>query len=83
MINIDHYRAIGPRWWMRGRTTSGLANSIINLILDMATGKLSESWTDVSKAAIAEAILALTKLDESLRIPQQCIKTPTVSGSDI
>lgn len=52
---------------------------MIALIQDMATGKLSEAWSAVTKAAIAEAILALTKLDEGLRIPQLCIKTPAVS----
>lgn len=59
--------------------TSSLANNVISLIQDMAVGNLSEGWTNVTKAAIAEAILALTKLDETLRVPQPCIKTPAVS----
>lgn len=59
--------------------SGSLASSVIALIQDMATGNLSEAWSAVSKAAIAEAILALTKLDEGLRIPQLCIKTPAVS----
>ena len=42
-------------------------------------GCLSETWATVTKAAIAEAILALTKLDETVRVPQTCVKTPTVS----
>ncbi|KAL5012682.1 hypothetical protein ScPMuIL_011233 [Solemya velum] len=71
-------RATGPRWWLRGRMTSAQANSIIILIQDMAAGHLSESWATVTKAAIAEAILGLTKLDESIRIPQTCIKTPSL-----
>lgn len=70
--------ATGPRWWMRGSMTSSLANNVISLLQDMAQGNLSDAWTDVTKAAIAEAILALTKLDESLRIPQHCTKTPTL-----
>jgi len=42
-------------------------------------GKLSESWAAVTKSAVAENILALTKLDETLRQASECIKTPTVS----
>ena len=41
-------------------------------------GKLSETWTDVTKAAIGEAILAVTKMEESLRQNQAFMKTPTV-----
>ncbi|KAL4230611.1 E3 ubiquitin-protein ligase mycbp2 [Mactra antiquata] len=70
--------ASGPRWWLRGRMSSGLAINVISLIQDMASGNLSEAWTSVTKAAIAEAILALTKLDENLRLPQPCIKTPAI-----
>lgn len=42
-------------------------------------GQLSETWAPVTKAAIAEAILNLTKLGEKYRDPQVCLKTPTVS----
>ena len=31
------FSATGPRWWLRGRMTEGLANNIIALIQDMAT----------------------------------------------
>lgn len=43
-------------------------------------GKLSESWATNTKAAIAEAILNMTKLEERHRDPQTCVKTPTVSS---
>ncbi|KAK6172343.1 hypothetical protein SNE40_016020 [Patella caerulea] len=66
------------RWWLRGEMSSGLANSVMTLIQDMATGKFSDMWAVVTKAAIAEAILNLTKLDEVLRTPEMCIKTPTL-----
>ena len=33
----------------------------------------------MTKAAIGEAILAATKMEESLRQPQSFMKTPTVS----
>ena len=44
----------------------------------MAGGKLTEAWASVTKSAIAEAILGLTKLPENLRTPTECIKTSTV-----
>ena len=42
-------------------------------------GKLSDVWANVTKAAIAEAILNLTKLDAKHRGPDVCPTTPTVS----
>ena len=45
----------------------------------MLQGKLSEVWANVTKAAIAEAILNLTKLDAKHRGPDVCPTTPTVS----
>lgn len=41
-------------------------------------GKLSEKWTAITKAAIAEAILNLTRLDEVFRTPSNCVKTTTL-----
>ena len=41
-------------------------------------GSLSEVWAPVVKAAIAEGIVALTKLPEEKRSVDQLIKTPTV-----
>nr|AOV18880.1 myc binding protein 2 [Lymnaea stagnalis] len=70
--------AKSARWWMRGKMDSGLAASIMELVKDMAAGKLSESWATNTKAAIAEAILNMTKLDEAHRDPQNCVKTPTL-----
>ena len=44
-------------------------------------GKLSDLWATVTKGAIAEAVLSLTKLDEARRQPAECIKTHTVGAS--
>lgn len=66
------------RWWLRGKINESLANNVITLIQDMASGQLSETWAPVTKAAIAEAILNLTKLGEKYRDPQVCLKTPTL-----
>ncbi|XP_076385847.1 MYC binding protein highwire isoform X12 [Megachile rotundata] len=68
---------VGSRWWLRGCMTRKLAEVIIQLLKDMAAGKLSEAWASVTKAAIAENILNLTRLDEKNRDPSECLKTPT------
>lgn len=39
---------------------------------------MSEAWASVTKAAIAENILNLTRLDEKSRDPTECLKTPTL-----
>lgn len=44
-------------------------------------GKISSEWAKVTKGAIAERVLSLTKLDEPKRAPALCIKTNTVSTS--
>ncbi|KAG1690694.1 E3 ubiquitin-protein ligase MYCBP2 [Nymphon striatum] len=67
---------VGSRWWLRGYISRKLAEDIIILLKDMAAGKLSSTWAAVTKDAIAENILALTKLDASCRNPSECIKTP-------
>ncbi|CAB3381481.1 Hypothetical predicted protein [Cloeon dipterum] len=66
------------RWWMRGCNSRKLSEGIISLLKDMAAGKLSEAWADVTKGAVAENILNLTKLPESSRSPQQCLASPTL-----
>ena len=39
---------------------------------------MSEVWSAVTKAGIAEAVLALTKLDEDRRSSLDCLQTPSV-----
>jgi len=41
-------------------------------------GKLSEEWASVTKAAIAENILNLTRLDEKSRDSTECLRSPTL-----
>lgn len=71
----DH---LGGRWWLRGCMSRKLAECIIQLLKDMASGKLSEGWASVTKNAIAQNILNLTRLEEKYRTPTECIKTPTL-----
>lgn len=69
---------IGARWWLRGCMARRLAEVIIQLLKDMAAGKLTEAWATVTKGAIAENILNLTKLEERYRTPAECLRTPTL-----
>ena len=41
-------------------------------------GKFSDKWSLVTKAAIAESILNLTRLDEIFRSHENCVKTATL-----
>ncbi|KAF5304151.1 hypothetical protein FQA39_LY01936 [Lamprigera yunnana] len=66
------------RWWLRGSTSRKLAEVIVHLLKDMAGGKLSEPWANVTKGAIAENILNLTQLTDEQRVPTTCLHTPTL-----
>ncbi|KAI9557068.1 hypothetical protein GHT06_016866 [Daphnia sinensis] len=69
---------LGSRWWMRGHMPHRVAESIIQLVRNMASDSLSEVWSAVTKAGIAEAVLSLTKLEEDCRTPPDCLRTPSV-----
>ncbi|XP_031781072.1 E3 ubiquitin-protein ligase MYCBP2 isoform X6 [Nasonia vitripennis] len=69
---------VGVRWWLRGCITRKLAEEIIQLLKDMASGKLSDAWAAVTKAAIAENILNLTRMDDKNRDPTKCLRSPTL-----
>lgn len=69
---------LNQRWFLKGCISMKQSENIINLIKDMSGGKLGENWARVTKAAIAESILNLTRLDEIYRNPEICLKTPTL-----
>ncbi|GAB6023050.1 hypothetical protein CHUAL_007142 [Chamberlinius hualienensis] len=69
---------LGARWCLRGCISRKLAEVIIQLLHDMATGKLTEAWASITKGAVAENVLNLTKLIERYRNPSDCLKTPTL-----
>ncbi|KAK0177727.1 hypothetical protein PV328_001747 [Microctonus aethiopoides] len=69
---------VGSRWWLRGFMARKLSEVIIQLLKDMAAGKLSDTWAQITKSAIAENILNLTRLDEKHRDPTECLRTPTL-----
>lgn len=68
----------GPRWWLRGTMTKKIAEEIINLLKDMTAGQISVEWAAITKSAVAEAILNLTRLDEGHRDPTECLKYPVL-----
>lgn len=39
---------------------------------------MSDVWANITKGAVAENILNLTCLSEEQRVPQVCLKTPTL-----
>ncbi|XP_033112056.1 E3 ubiquitin-protein ligase MYCBP2-like [Anneissia japonica] len=77
-INGTEETAGNKRWWIRGVMSHGIAESTITLIKDIAMGKLGDLWASVCKAAVAEALLALTRIEESKRVPAECLKTHTL-----
>lgn len=66
------------RWWFRGTISIQLAETIISLLKDLSAGKLTKEWAAVTKSAIAEPVLILSHLSDSLRNPTDCLKTPTL-----
>ena len=68
----------GPRWWLRGTMTKKIAEEIIHLLKDMTCGGINNEWADITKSAVAEAILNLTRIDEGHREPTECLKYPVL-----
>uniref|UniRef100_A0A6I8T0D8 E3 ubiquitin-protein ligase MYCBP2 n=1 Tax=Xenopus tropicalis TaxID=8364 RepID=A0A6I8T0D8_XENTR len=75
IFNSSYLRRGESHWWMKGSTPTQISEIIIKLIKDMAAGHLSEAWSRVTKNAIAETIIALTKMEEEYRSPVRCIAT--------
>ncbi|PIK37591.1 putative E3 ubiquitin-protein ligase MYCBP2 [Apostichopus japonicus] len=65
-------------WYLRGTMPFSLAEQMINLIKDMSKGELSIPWTDVTKSAIAEVVLSLTRIPETVRKPVLCLQESTL-----
>ncbi|KAJ8027887.1 E3 ubiquitin-protein ligase MYCBP2 [Holothuria leucospilota] len=67
VVSHDH-------WYLRGTMSSNLAEQIISLIKDMSKGEISSAWTDITKSAVAEAVLSLTRIPENVREPVKCLQ---------
>jgi len=70
--------SVGSRWWMRGTLPKKISEEIISLLKDMTEGKLSEEWSAITKSAIAENILNLTRLEGRHRDSSECLRQPVV-----
>ncbi|XP_062141939.1 E3 ubiquitin-protein ligase highwire-like [Drosophila sulfurigaster albostrigata] len=77
-VKKESKRNLNQRWFLNGIISTKQAESIIGLIRDLASGKLSEKWSQITKAAIAESVLNLTRLEEIYRTPEHCTKTATL-----
>ena len=63
---------------MRGSMSKKISEDIIRLLKDMTLGKLNDDWAVITKSAIAENILNLTKLEEKHRDAPECLKYPVL-----
>ncbi|XP_053668136.1 E3 ubiquitin-protein ligase highwire [Anopheles marshallii] len=67
------------RWYLRGSIAAKQAESIIALVRDMASGKLSERWATACRSAVASCLLNVTQLEEEYRrSADTCICTATL-----
>ena len=67
------------RWYLKGCMSRKMADMVISLLKDMSNGKISDSWTSVTRNAISEAILNIVKLPKDMRSsPSESIKCPTL-----
>jgi E3 ubiquitin-protein ligase MYCBP2 len=58
--------------------TKKIAEEIILLLKDMTAAAISTEWADITKSAVAEAILNLTRIEEAHREPGECLKEPAL-----
>jgi hypothetical protein len=67
------------RWFLKGCMSRKMAEMVITLLKDMASGKLGDKWTSVTRNAVCESILNLTKLSKELRSsPNEVIRNPVL-----
>nr|XP_026691648.1 E3 ubiquitin-protein ligase MYCBP2 [Ciona intestinalis] len=68
-----------PTWWMHGTIQDkSIVESVIKLLKDMSAGQIGLNWSSVTKCAVSEAILPLTRLSEMERESEHCLATPTL-----
>ena len=67
------------RWYMRGPMSQEVAFEVVKLIKEMTKGALGNQWQGIVKAAVGQAVLHLTKVHESVRVPDPGMHSQTVS----
>lgn len=55
-----------------------MSHSVIGLLKEMLAGVFGPDWAAVARISLIEKILNLTHLSESTRLPERCIRTPTL-----
>lgn len=84
VVSVTLGTAIHPRekmerrWWLRGRMSRKLAEEMMSVIREMSTGKVSEEWMRVTRGAISDSIINLTRIPETDRVSGTCFKSPTL-----
>ncbi|ODN02467.1 E3 ubiquitin-protein ligase MYCBP2 [Orchesella cincta] len=63
-------------WFLRGEGEIQLANAVVKLIKDMCEESFSLEWSKVSKQAVADSVLYLTKIDSQNRNSTECLNSP-------
>ena len=67
------------RWYLQGSIHKEVGSEVVTLLKDMTSGGLGAGWQGVSKAAIGQAVLHLTKVNEDARVPNPGMYSQTVS----
>ena len=57
-----------------------VAVEVVKLIKEMTKGSLGNQWQGIVKSAVGQALLQLTKVHESVRVPDPGMYSQTVSG---
>ncbi|CAG4984339.1 unnamed protein product, partial [Parnassius apollo] len=65
-------------WFMRGSTTKKHAHLVSKLLLDMAEDKVSMSWGEETRKALATYASQVAQVSEAERRPDRCIASPTM-----
>ena len=66
------------RWFMKGCMRRSTADAVMTLLKDLSSGNLGHEWRSAARACVTECILNLTRLREELRVPSECLRTPTL-----
>ena len=69
------------RWYLKGTVSREVASEVVKLLKDMITGSLGNAWEGISKSAVGQAVLHLTKVNEEARVPSPGMYSQTVSLS--
>ena len=67
------------RWYLRGSIGKEVGSEVVGLLKEITTGALGTQWQGVAKAAIGQAVLHLTKINEGARVPNPGMYSQTVS----